>query len=139
MPHYRYNRYVSQTPSGGVVKTACIRLGITTTWISEFRIDTQKHQMQFQVVKSTLSGTLGMNVLWKFQKLSGGAVRVSISTNLPGNNWPRLSRETAEWILDRFFLRDVSQQSLACLKRKVETRAPLPVLTLPPLETNILV
>jgi ribosome-associated toxin RatA of RatAB toxin-antitoxin module len=132
MPHYRYNRYISQTPSGGVVKSACGRLGITTTWFSKFHIDTQKHQMEFEILKSTFNAVRGMKVHWSFVPIRAGSVRVSIVNELPNSNWSMLSKGASDWILHHFFIGDISTQTLLALKRKVETRVPLPVLDLPP-------
>jgi len=38
LPHYRYNRFLSPMPWGGIVKMAAVRTGIPTSWISIYRI-----------------------------------------------------------------------------------------------------
>jgi ribosome-associated toxin RatA of RatAB toxin-antitoxin module len=32
LPHYRYNRFLSAMPWGGIVKMSAVRSGIPTTW-----------------------------------------------------------------------------------------------------------
>ena len=57
LPHYRYNRFLSPMPWGGIVKMSAVRTIIPTTWISEYRIDTEKCQLYFKHLKSTLNAT----------------------------------------------------------------------------------
>ncbi|MBV9998343.1 MAG: hypothetical protein JO015_04425 [Verrucomicrobia bacterium] len=59
LPHYRYNRFVAQTPSGGLVRTSCVRSGITIRSLSEYRIDTKNRQLHFHHLKSTLNALRG--------------------------------------------------------------------------------
>lgn len=58
LPHYRYIRFVTHTPTGGIVKMCCVRRRILTTWTSDFRIDTVKHELRLHHLKSTLNATL---------------------------------------------------------------------------------
>ncbi|HVE15559.1 MAG TPA: SRPBCC family protein, partial [Chthoniobacterales bacterium] len=44
LPHYRHNRFLSQTPSGGVVKMSSIHAGIPLSGIQEFRIDPERRE-----------------------------------------------------------------------------------------------
>jgi len=39
LSHYRYNKFLSKMPWGGIVKMSAVRTFIPTTWISEYRID----------------------------------------------------------------------------------------------------
>ena len=50
LPHYRSNRFISQTPSGGIVRMSCVSSRINVTWISEFRIDPANRQLHLSIV-----------------------------------------------------------------------------------------
>jgi len=119
LPHYRYNRYISQTPSGGVIRMACASSRLTIKWISDYRIDTEHRQLHFHHRKSTLNATRGMKVVWEFEELPRGFVRVSISHHLERNRL-MIGPALASWFAGRFFIQDVAPKTLAGLKRKVE-------------------
>lgn len=127
LPHYRYNRFLSHTPSGGVVKMSCTRAGIATTWLAEYRIDTKKRQLHFRHLKSTLNATLGMKIVWKFKELPGNRVQISITHDLQ-RPWHLIGLAATDWILGRFFVNDIASKTLAGLKRKVESQVRHPVL-----------
>ena len=78
LSHYRYNRFLSKMPWGGIVKMSAVRTIIPTTWISEYRIDTEKCELYFKHLKSTLNATRGMVVVWHFTETPEG-VRVEIT------------------------------------------------------------
>jgi ribosome-associated toxin RatA of RatAB toxin-antitoxin module len=84
LPHYRSNRFLSQTPSGGMVRMSCVSSRINVTWISEFRIDPANRQLHFVHRKSTLNATRGMKVTWDFV---GWRVD-SLFVTLPEELWP---------------------------------------------------
>jgi ribosome-associated toxin RatA of RatAB toxin-antitoxin module len=119
LPHYRYNRYISQTPSGGVIKMACIRSGLKTTRISDYRIDPEKRQLHFYHRKSPF--TRGMKVVWDFEELPGGLVRVVISYNLE-LKWSLIGPAITGWFGGRVYFHDIAEKTLAGLKRKVEAQ-----------------
>jgi len=122
LPHYRYNRFISQTPSGGIVRMACVSSRITVRWISEYRIDTENRQLHFHHRKSTLNATRGMNVIWDFQELpDGGFVRVSIRHSLDVK-WFTIGPALTSWVAGRFLIHDIAGKTLAGLKRKVEAQ-----------------
>ena len=121
LPHYRYNRYISQTPSGGIVRMSCVHSRITITWTSEYRIDTENRQLHFHHRKSTLNATRGMKVVWDFEEQIGGYVRVTISHNL-GMKRLMIGPALARWVAGRFFIQDIAAKTLAGVKRKVEAQ-----------------
>jgi ribosome-associated toxin RatA of RatAB toxin-antitoxin module len=121
LPHYRYNRFISQTPSGGMVSVSCVSSRITIRWISEYRIDTEHRQLHFHHKKSTLNATRGMKVVWDFEELPDGFVRVSINHQLD-LKWLMIGRALPGWVAGRYFIRDIAGKTLAGLKRKVETQ-----------------
>ena len=82
LPHHRYNRFVSQTPSGGIVKMSCVTSWITIRCLSEYRIDTEKRQLHFHHLKSALNVIRGVRVAWDFEELPGRFVRVRIKHHL---------------------------------------------------------
>jgi ribosome-associated toxin RatA of RatAB toxin-antitoxin module len=121
LPHYRYNRFISQTPSGGIVRMACVSSRFTIRWISEYRIDTENRQLLFHHRKSTLNATRGMKVVWDFEELPAGFVRVSIRHDLD-RKWLKIGPALANWVAERFFIQDIAGRTLAGLKRKVEAQ-----------------
>jgi ribosome-associated toxin RatA of RatAB toxin-antitoxin module len=121
LPHYRYNRYISQTPSGGIIRMACISSRIKIKWISEFRIDPENRQLHFHHRQSTLNATRGMKVVWNFEERPGGFVHVSIN-HQHHPKWTLIGPALASWAAGRFIIHDVAGRTLAGLKRKVEAQ-----------------
>jgi hypothetical protein len=121
LPHYRYNRFISQTPSGGIVKMACVSSRLTIRWVSEYRIDTENRQLHFRHRRSTLNATRGMKVVWDFEELPAGFVRVSIRHDLD-RQWLKIGPALASWIAGRFFIEEIAEKTLLGLKRKVEAQ-----------------
>jgi ribosome-associated toxin RatA of RatAB toxin-antitoxin module len=121
LPHYRYNRFISQTPSGGIVRMSCVSSRMTVNWISEYRIDTENRQLHFHHLKSTLNATRGMKVVWDFEELADGFVRVSIRHDLDVKS-PLIGRAIARWVAGRFLIHDIAGKTLAGLKRKAEAQ-----------------
>ncbi len=123
LPHYRYNRFLSHTPSGGIVKMSCLRSGLPTTWVSNYRIDTQKRQLHFHHLKSALNATAGMEVVWDFEEQRDGAVRVTITHELH-RSLPLVGLAASDWLIGKFFIHHIATKTLAGLKRKVEEATP---------------
>ena len=119
LPHYRYNRFLSKMPWGGIVKMSAVRTIIPTTWISEYRIDTEKCQLYFKHLKSALNATRGMVVVWHFTPTPEG-VRVEITHDLE-LHWPLIGGFVAKYIVGLFFIHHIATRTLAGLKRKVES------------------
>jgi ribosome-associated toxin RatA of RatAB toxin-antitoxin module len=128
LPHYRYNRFLSHTPSGGLVKSSWVRSGIPATAVVEYRIDTEKRQLHFHHLKSTLNATAGLTAIWTFKKLANGAIQVSITHEFK-RKWPLLKLPGRDWIVAKFFINDIADRTLAGLKRKVEAQVVVPVVT----------
>jgi hypothetical protein len=121
LPHYRYNRFILQTPSGGLVRMSCVSSRFNVRWTSEYRIDTENRQLNFHHHKSTLNATRGMKVVWNFEELPGGFVRVSISHRLD-RKWLTIGPALTSWVAGRFLIPDIAGRTLAGLKRKVEAQ-----------------
>jgi ribosome-associated toxin RatA of RatAB toxin-antitoxin module len=121
LPHYRYNRYILQTPSGGIVRMSCVSSRITVKWISDYRIDPENRQLHFRHRKSTLNATRGMKVTWDFEELPDGFVRVRIRHNLEVK-WLTIGPALAGWVAGQFIIQDIAGKTLAGLKRKVESQ-----------------
>jgi ribosome-associated toxin RatA of RatAB toxin-antitoxin module len=118
LPHYRYNRFISKMPWGGIVRMAAVRTGIPTSWISVYRIDPETRQLQFEHLKSALNATRGMKVIWSFQELQN-EVKVEITHELD-LKWPLIGGFVAEWIVGWFFIHHIASKTLAGLKKKME-------------------
>jgi hypothetical protein len=121
LSHYRYNKFLSPMPWGGVVKMSAVRTGIPTTWISLYRIDTDRRELQFEHLKSTLNATRGMWVVWTFEELPEG-VRVEITHEL-SLKWPIIGGFVSDVIVGWFFIHYIATKTLAGLKRKMEAQA----------------
>jgi ribosome-associated toxin RatA of RatAB toxin-antitoxin module len=119
LPHYRYNRFLSPMPWGGIVKMSAVRTIIPTTWISVYRIDTEKRQLHFEHLRSALNATKGMIVVWYFTETPEG-VRVEITHDLE-LHWPLIGGFVGKYIVGLFFIHHIATQTLAGLKRKVES------------------
>jgi hypothetical protein len=118
LAHYRYNRFLSPMPWGGVVKMSAVRSGIPTTWVSVYRVDTENCQLHFEHLRSTLNATRGMIVIWTFTETPEG-VLVEISHELD-LRWPVIGGLVSKYIVGRFFIHHIATLTLAGLKRKVE-------------------
>jgi hypothetical protein len=121
LPHYRYNRFILQTPSGGIVRMSCVSSRMKVRWISEYRIDTENRQLHFHHRRSTLNATRGMKVVWEFEELPGGFVHVSIHHHLD-LKWLKIGSALAGWVAGRFLIHNIAAKTLAGLKRKVEAQ-----------------
>lgn len=134
LPHYRWNRYISKTPSGGIVKMSCTRLGLPLTWVSELQIDPGRHQLRFRHLKGVLNSTQGMDILWEFRELPAGAVRVRVTHDFKGK-LPLVGPVLADKALGGFFIQDLAEKTLTGVKRKVEAlRGKAAEVEIPPLE-----
>jgi ribosome-associated toxin RatA of RatAB toxin-antitoxin module len=119
LPHYRYNRFLSPMPWGGIVKMSAVRTFIPTTWISEYRIETDKPQLYFKHLRSAFNATRGMIVIWHFTETPEG-VRVEITHDLE-LHWPLIGGFVSKYIVGLFFIHHIASLTLAGLKRKVES------------------
>ncbi len=119
LPHYRYNRFLSPMPWGGIVKMSAVRTIIPTTWISVYRIDTEKRELHFEHLRSAFNATKGMIVVWTFTETPEG-VRVEITHDLE-LHWPLIGGFVGKYIVGLFFIHHIATQTLAGLKRKVES------------------
>jgi ribosome-associated toxin RatA of RatAB toxin-antitoxin module len=121
LPHYRYNRFIVQTPSGGTVKMSCVHAGVPLTWLSQYRIDTERHELHFRHLRAVLNATRGMEVVWKFEERPDGGVQVSVTHKLE-LHWPLIGPLLANRILAGFFVQRIAEKTLAGLKRKLEAQ-----------------
>jgi ribosome-associated toxin RatA of RatAB toxin-antitoxin module len=119
LSHYRYNRFLSPMPWGGIVKMSAVRTGIPTTWISVYRIDTERRQLHFEHLRSAFNATKGMIVVWTFTETPEG-VQVEITHDLE-LRWPLIGGFVGKYIVGVFFIHHIATKTLAGLKRKVES------------------
>jgi len=117
--HYRYNHFLSPMPWGGIVKMSAVRTFIPTTWISIYRIDTERRQLHFEHLRSTLNATRGMIVVWNFTETPEG-VQVEITHDLD-LRWPLIGGFVGKYLVGLFFIHHIASRTLAGLKRKVES------------------
>jgi Polyketide cyclase / dehydrase and lipid transport. len=114
LPHYRYIRYLEQSPSRNVVVMAATRSGIPISWTSEQIIDRDRVEVRFCHLKAF---TKGMRVVWTFQEVPTG-VLVEIEHDLAFR--VKILAPIADKIIGDFFIHDVANKTLRCMKSYVE-------------------
>jgi ribosome-associated toxin RatA of RatAB toxin-antitoxin module len=117
LPHYRYIRFLERGPDRNVVVMAARRSGIPISWISEQIIDRDKFEIHFHHLKAW---TKGMRVVWTFSD-TPDRVLVTISHDLRFRI-PALA-PFADPIIGDFFIHNVANKTLRCMKAYVEARA----------------
>jgi len=117
LPHYRYIRFLERGRDRNLVIMAAVRSGIPISWTSEQIIDRDKFEIHFHHLKAW---TKGMRVVWTFSETAGG-VRVSIAHDLRFRI-PVLA-PFVNPIVGDFFIHNVANKTLRCMKAYVEARS----------------
>jgi ribosome-associated toxin RatA of RatAB toxin-antitoxin module len=117
LPHYRYIRYLERSPNRNIVVMAAVRSGIPIKWTSEQIIDRNKLEVRFHHLQAF---TKGMHVVWTFTDTPDG-VRVEIKHDLRFRV-PALA-PIVDPIIGDFFIGNVANKTLRCMKEYVEARA----------------
>jgi ribosome-associated toxin RatA of RatAB toxin-antitoxin module len=117
LPHYRYIRYLERSPNRNVVVMAATRSGIPVSWTSEEIIDQEKMEVRFRHLKAF---TKGMDVVWTFEETPNGVV-VTIAHDLKFH--VKLLAPFAEIIIGNFFIHNIANKTLRCMKAYAEGRA----------------
>lgn len=117
LPHYRYIRYLERSPNRNVVVMAAVRSGIPIAWTSEQIIDRDRFEVRFNHLKAW---TKGMHVVWTFKETPGG-VLVEILHDMRFRV-PALA-PIVDPIIGDFFIRNVANKTLRCMKDYVEANA----------------
>jgi ribosome-associated toxin RatA of RatAB toxin-antitoxin module len=117
LPHYRYIRFLERGSNRNVVVMAAVRSGIPISWTSEQIIDREKCEIHFRHVKAW---TKGMHVVWTFTDTQEG-VLVQISHDLQFR--VRALSPIVDLIIGSFFIHNVANKTLRCMKAYVEARA----------------
>jgi len=116
LPHYRYIRFLERSPNRNIVVMAARRSGIPISWTSEQIIDRDKCEIHFHHLKAW---TKGMRVVWTFQETPDG-VLVGIMHDLKFQ--VNLFAPVADKISGDFFIHNIANKTLRCMKAYVETR-----------------
>ena len=117
LPHYRYIHYLERSPNRNVVVMAARRSGIPIKWTSEEIIDRERVEIHFNHLQAF---TKGMHVVWKFCDTPDG-VRVEILHEL-NFRIPPLA-PIMEPIIGDYFIGNVANKTLRCMKQYLETQA----------------
>ena len=115
LPHYRWIRFLEQSPTRNVVRMAARRKWIPVQWTSEQEIDREKKEVRFHHLKAF---TKGMLVVWTFTPTAEG-VEVRIRHELKPTI-PLIGRFISEKIIGEFFVGYIANQTLHHMKRYVE-------------------
>ncbi len=124
LPHYRYIRYLERGANRNIVVMAAVRSGIPIKWTSEEIIDRDRMEVHFNHLKAF---TKGMHVVWTFTELPDG-VQVEIMHEM--NFRIPLLAPIMEPIIGDFFVGNVANKTLRCMKRYVEGQSPVATVTL---------
>jgi len=116
LPHYRYIRYLERSSNRNLVVMAATRSGMPITWTSEQIIDREKCEIHFRHLKMW---TKGMHVVWTFRETPDGVV-VQILHEMRFRI-PLLA-PIVEPIIGDFFIYNVANKTLRCMKAYVEAR-----------------
>ena len=117
LPHYRYIKFLERGHDRNLVIMAATRSGIPISWTSEQIIDRDKFEIHFHHLKAW---TKGMRVVWTFSETPRGvlvAIAHDLRFRLP------LLAPIMNPIIGDFFIRNVANKTLHCMKAYVETRA----------------
>ena len=117
LPHYRYIRFLERGNDRNVVVMAAQRSGIPISWTSEQIIDRDRFEIHFHHLKAW---TKGMRVVWTFSE-TGNGVLVTISNELRFRI-PALGA-IVDPIIGDFFIHNIANKTLRCMKAYVEARA----------------
>ena len=117
LPHYRYIRFLERGRDRNIVVMAARRSGIPISWTSEQTIDRERFEVRFLHLKAW---TKGMHVVWTFSDARDG-VLVTISHDLRFRI-PSLA-PIVDPIIGKFFICNVANKTLRCMKAYVEARA----------------
>ena len=117
LPHYRYIRFLERGADRNIVVMAARRSGIPISWTSEQIIDRSRLEIHFHHLKAW---TKGMRVVWTFSE-TNDAVLVTISHELRFRI-PTLG-PIVDPIIGDFFIRNIANKTLRCMKAYVEARA----------------
>jgi ribosome-associated toxin RatA of RatAB toxin-antitoxin module len=117
LPHYRYIHFLERGPNRNMVVMAATRSGIPISWTSEQIIDRAKLEIHFHHLKAW---TKGMHVVWTFREVPGG-VLVEIIHHLRFR--VKLLAPIVDKIIGDFFIRNIANKTLHCMKAYVEARA----------------
>jgi len=117
LPHYRWVRYIEQSPDRNVVVMAARRKWLPLHWTSEQEIDAARREVRFHHLKAF---TKGMCVVWTFTPRTNG-IEVKICHDLE-SNIPFIGRFIADRIIGGFFVDYIAKQTLTHLKKYVESQ-----------------
>jgi ribosome-associated toxin RatA of RatAB toxin-antitoxin module len=117
LPHYRYIKFLERGHDRNLVIMAATRSGIPISWTSEQIIDRDKFEIHFHHLKAW---TKGMRVVWTFSETPRG-VSVAIAHDLKFRS--RLLAPIMTPIIGDFFIHNVANRTLHCMKAHVEASA----------------
>src|SRR5437899_6280601 len=117
LPHYRYIQFLERGPDRNIVVMAARRSGIPISWTSEQIVDRSTVEIHFHHLKAW---TKGMRVVWTFSDTPDG-VLVVISHDLQFRI--RALAPIVDLVIGDFFIHNIANKTLRCMKAYVEARA----------------
>jgi ribosome-associated toxin RatA of RatAB toxin-antitoxin module len=117
LPHYRYIRFLERAADRNIVIMAAERSGIPISWMSEQIIDRDRLEIRFHHLRAW---TKGMDVVWSFSDTPAG-VQVEIAHDLRFR--VRALAPIVDLIIGDFFIHNIANKTLRCMKAYIEARA----------------
>lgn len=119
--HYRWVRFNTRRPGGGVVEMAAVRpfgpFRWPVWWESEMWIDPARREVRYRHVRGV---TAGMDVRWSLAARGAGETEVSIVHTWDGPPWPLIRVPAADWVIGPVFVHGIAARTLAGLARAAE-------------------
>ena len=117
LPHYRYVRLLRHDGHSRVVEMSAYRGRIPTRWTSILRPLPEQMKLRFTHIRGI---TKGMDVEWRLRDEAGGT-HVTIEHWLR-LGWPPGVRTIGEWVIGRYFVRNVAGKTLRRMKELAEAQ-----------------
>ena len=117
LPHYREVSELGRDGEAVIVRMACHRSGIPTSWVSRYSVHRDQWQTRFEHLKAW---TKGMQVVWHYDEdAASGCTHIRLTHDL-AFRWPPLA-PLAEAVIGGFFIEHIAGRTLATFKRLLET------------------
>lgn len=116
LPHYRWVKVLSETPTERLVEMAAHRDGFPVRWTARQRLDRTSHHIHFTHVRGI---TQGMQVTW-FLEADGPLVHVRIVHDLI-LRWPLIGSFVATHIIGKLFVSNIANKTLRTIKQHIES------------------
>lgn len=118
LPHYRWVRILKPGEQRRVVEMAAHRDGFPCKWVSI----QERYPAEHRIVYKHIGGiTRGMDVGWHIAS-QGDHTHVTITHDFE-LGWPLIGGFISKYIIGKWFVHNIADKTLACIKRHIESAA----------------